>query len=112
MTDYLQDFEVFGVAVLPLILGTVAALVRQAQYGWRGVGRFIRELVICCFMSVIIFWGLDYFALQPTVKCAISTGCSFASMTLIEALTAKITRVIRDYRVPGVEEKPEKTEGD
>lgn len=110
MTDLFKDFEVFGLAVLPMLLGFAACLVRQAQYGWRGVGRFIRELTICCFMSVIVFWGLDYFALQPSVKCAISTGCSFMSMTLIEALTAKIMRVIRDYRVPGVKEE-EKRDG-
>ena len=104
MKEYFEGFEVFGLSLLPMLLGAIACLVRQAQYGWRGARQFLRELVICCFMSVLVFWGLDYFTLAPTVQSALSTACAFSSMTLIEALTKKLTRVIRDYRVPGVAE--------
>lgn len=102
MNEYLKGFEVLGLSLFPLAISLGACLARQAQYGWRGSKQFIREFIVCSFMGVIIFWGLDYVDLPLTVDAAITGGCSFASMSLLDALTNKLTRIVRNLRVPGV----------
>lgn len=99
--DFIHGFEVFADVLLPLVISLCACLTRQAQYGWHGTRQFLREYVVCAFMGVLIFWGLDYVDLPPTVDAAIIGGCSFASMSLLDAITKKLTRVVRDFNVPG-----------
>lgn len=103
MNDIFKDFEIFGMALLPFVLSIGACLTRQARHGWQGVRNFIKELIICSFMGIIIYWGLDYFNLPPTVDAAITSGCSYASLVLLDALTDKMASFVRGFHVPGVE---------
>lgn len=97
MKDWLQGFEIFSNALLPTALAVAACIARQAHHGWQGVRVFVRELIICSFMGVVIFWGLDYADFPPTVDAAITSGGAFASLTIIDAVMDKLMDLIRNW---------------
>ena len=97
MKDWLQGFEIFSNALFPTVLAIIACIARQAHHGWQGVRVFVRELIICSFMGVVIFWSLDYADFPPTVDAAITSGGAFASLTIIDAVMDKLVALIRDW---------------
>lgn len=99
MKDIFEGFDIFARAFLPFVLGFGACLARQAHHGWQGVRTFIRELITCCFMGIVVFWGLDYYDLPQTVDAAITSGGAYAGMVLLDAITARCISIVRDFNV-------------
>lgn len=100
MKDIFEGFDIFARAFLPFVLGFGACLARQAHHGWKGVRTFIRELTTCCFMGIVVFWGLDYYDLPQTVDAAITSGGAYAGMVLLDAITARCISIVREFNVP------------
>lgn len=97
MKDIWQGFEVFSNALFPTVLAILSCIVRQAYYGWKGVRVFIRELIICSFMGIVIYWSLDYADFPETVDAAITSGGAFASLPIIDAMLTKVIDIIKSF---------------
>lgn len=84
-TDIFMGMEVFTGVILPFILGMAATVARTARYGWQGLTHFLTDAIVCVFVSVIVFWGLDMFPdILPTVKAAITGLSSFMCNELLD----------------------------
>lgn len=97
MKDIWQSFEVFYDAPLPIALAIIACIARQAHHGWQGLRVLVRELIICMFMGMVISWSLDYTVFSDSVRAAIISGGSFASVTLIDPLLKKAISMIENW---------------
>lgn len=90
-TDISMGLEVLTTVFLPFILGFAAALARLAKNGNHGLVSFISDAIICCFFSVIVFWGLDMHPdLAPTVKAAITGLSSFFCKDVLDVLKKRV----------------------
>lgn len=96
-------FELCNKIIWPLCLSVAGCLARHAHHGWKGVRQFVRELILCCFFGIIIFWALDFVDYSEEVKAAIISGGSFASITLVDVILDKLTHIIRNIHIPGLE---------
>lgn len=101
MKDILNGIEAFTL-VLPIILGITAAVAQLCKHGWLGLSHFIRELVLCCFYGVLIFWMMDLWNLPPTVNAAITGGGSYALLNLGNTIFAKLERMINEFQISDI----------
>lgn len=89
--DISMGLEVLTTVVLPIFLGLSAALARMAKNGNHGLMSFISDATICCFFSVIVFWGLDMQPdIAPTVKAAMTGLSSFFCRDILDVLKKRV----------------------
>ncbi|WP_165177412.1 phage holin family protein [Desulfovibrio sp. ZJ369] len=80
--------------VVPLLLSAVATCVRLSRFGWKGVRHLMASLFASTFTGVIVFWGLDYFDLSPTVDAAIISVCAYMGGSLLDAFAFRARQVV------------------
>lgn len=97
MKDFLQSFEIFSSVTSAIIIGILASIAKQAHHGWQGFWNFIRELIICIFVGMILGWGLEGSSYSQGLQYAIIAGGSFSAGTLIDPLFKKIISLINDF---------------
>ena len=86
--------DIVGCIVVPLILSSVSTCVRVARYGWKGVRNFVASLLTSTFTGVVVFWGLDYFDLPPTVDAAIISVCAYMGGSLLDTFAFRVKQVV------------------
>lgn len=97
MKNFLQSFEIFSSVTSAIVIGILASIAKQAHHGWQGFWNFIRELVICCFVGMILGWGLEGSGYSQGLQYAIIAGGSFSAGTLIDPLFKKIISMINEF---------------
>lgn len=80
--------------VVPLILSAVATCVRLSRYGWKSAQHLIASLFTSTFTGVVVFWGLDYFDLSPTVDAAITSVSAYMGGSLLDAFAFRARHVV------------------
>lgn len=89
--DISMGLEVLTTVVLPIFLGLAAAFARMAKNGNHGLVSFLSDATICCFFSVIVFWGLDMQPdIAPTVKAAMTGLSSFFCRDILDVLKKRV----------------------
>lgn len=88
--------ELFAGAGIPLLLSLAASFVRFSRYGWQSWRHFIASLFTSIFVGQVVFWGLDFFSLEPSVDAAIVSLSAYMGGSLIDAVVFRIGREIRD----------------
>lgn len=86
--------DIVGGIVIPLILSSVSTCVRISRYGWRGARHFVASLLTSTFTGVVVFWGLDYLDLAPTVDAAIISVSAYMGGSLLDTFTFRVKQVV------------------
>lgn len=94
--------ELFAGAGVPLLLSLAASVVRFLKFGWRSWRHFAASLVTSIFVGQVVFWGLDYFGLQPSVKAAIISLSAYMGGSLLDAVVFRVRREIREIGSGGM----------
>lgn len=88
--------ELFAGAGIPLLLSLAASFVRFSRYGWQSWRHFFASLFTSIFVGQVVFWGLDFFKLEPSVDAAIVSLSAYMGGSLIDAVVFRVRREIRD----------------
>ena len=88
--------ELFAGAGVPLLLSLAASLVRFLKFGWQSWRHFFASLTTSIFVGQVVFWGLDYFGLQPSVEAAIISLSAYMGGSLLDAVVFRVGREIRE----------------
>ena len=86
---------------VPLVIGFVSSFVRITRFGWRSWRQFAVSAIVSCFVGVMVYWGLDYVNLPPTVDAAIIAISSYMGGNLLDAIQARAIKDIRTGKRPG-----------
>ena len=86
--------DIVGGIAAPLLLSAVSTCVRVARYGWKGLRHFVASLLTSTFTGVVVFWGLDYFDLSPTVDAAIISVCAYMGGSLLDTFAFRVRQVV------------------
>lgn len=97
--SFLEGLEVFSNTLVPIVLALAACIVKVAKDGWKGIKIFIQNFIIGAFVGVLVYWGLDYWNLPPTVHDAITGGCVYVSRSFLDILQEKIVTTIREWHI-------------
>jgi hypothetical protein len=98
--SYEQVRELFTGIFLPLVLGGIGCAVRICRFGVRSGRQLLASGVTSCFVSVLVFWGLDLIDLPPTVDAAIVGFSGYMSGTLLDAFQDRALRIVGKGDVP------------
>ena len=93
-----------GIAV-PLVLGIAATMTRLCRFGWRSWTQFFSSCFVACFVSVLAFWGLDYFDLAPTVDAAIIGMSAYMGGSLLDIFVFRIKKTVNTATIEKGEQK-------
>jgi len=88
--------ELFAGAGVPLLLSLAASLVRFLKFGWQSWRHFFASLTTSIFVGQVVFWGLDYFKLEPSVEAAIVSLSAYMGGSLLDAVVFRVGREIRE----------------
>ncbi len=91
---------VAGIAV-PLLLSAVATCTRVARFGWKGMRHLVASLLTSTFTGVVVFWGLDYFEMSPTVDAAIISVSAYMGGALLDTFAFRVRQVVAHGRLGG-----------
>lgn len=95
--DLMKGWEEIAVGVgTPILLSSIATVVRIMRYGWKGVKHFIASVSTSIFVGVLVSWSLDYFELKGTVCAAIISLCAYMSGTLLDSLVFRAKKVVQE----------------
>lgn len=97
MKDWLQGFEIFSTTPYAIAIAIIACIAKQAYQGWQGAVVFIRKLIVCIFVGMMLAWCLEGTAYTDGIKGAIIGGGVFASDTIIDPLLRKIVSLINNW---------------
>lgn len=97
MKDWLQGFEIFSTTPYAIAVAIIACIAKQAFQGWQGFVAFVRKLIVCIFVGMILGWCLEGEPYTYEIKGAIIGGGAFASDTIIEPLLRKIVSLINNW---------------
>ena len=86
--------DIVGGIVVPLLLSSVSTCVRISRYGWKGARHFVASLVTSIFTGVVVFWGLDYFDLSPTVVASITSVSAYMGGSLLDTFAFRVRQVV------------------
>lgn len=97
--DIVNGLEVFANTLVPLVLALIVCFVKIAKEGWKGVKDFLQNFIVGAFVGIIVYWGLDYWNLPPTVQAAISGGCIFVAKDFLDAAKTRILSTVKGEQI-------------
>lgn len=99
MKDLWQSVEIFSSATSAIVIAVLACIAKQAHHGWKGARTFLRELIVCIFVGMILGWGLEGSGYSQGLQNAIIAGGSFSAGTLIDPLFKKLLALIDEFNL-------------
>lgn len=97
MKNIWDGFEIFNTAPWAICIAIIACIAKQAHHGWQGTKTFIRELIICIFMGMLLAWWLEGSGYPMGMQGAIIGGGAFAGGSLIDPLFRKAISMIENW---------------
>lgn len=88
--------ELFAGAGVPLLLSLAASLVRFLKFGWQSWHHFFSSLFTSIFVGQVVYWGLSYFDLEPSVDAAIISLSAYMGGSLLDAVVFRVRSEIRE----------------
>lgn len=102
MNDFSEAVNVLAESSIPLAIGAGAAVARIGKHGWLGFAHFMREMSLCCFYGVVMYWILELADMPLAVKFGITGGGSYAFLELGDAIFERLKTIIMNFELADV----------
>lgn len=89
--------EILTELVIPFCIGASAAIARVGKHGWLGLANFGRELVLCCFYGIVMYWLLDLVDIPLSVKFGITGAGVYCLLEIGDALFERMKKIIQNF---------------
>lgn len=102
MNDLEPAREILTELVIPFCIGASAAIARLGKHGWLGLANFCRELVLCCFYGIVMYWLLDLADIPLSVKFGITGAGVYCLLEIGDAVFERMKKLIQSFEISDV----------